>query len=215
VILGAPGEVDRTVVVGVHEDAVTPSDRLLSNASCTTNALAPVLMTLHRVFGVRWGILGTVHAYTAGQGLVDGLSSGDFRRGRAAGLNIVPTSTGAGRAVALVLPELAGKLSASAVRVPVPTGSLFEVTCTLQDTVSVERALEALQEAAASPRLQGLLAVSQEPLVSSDIIGNTHSSIVDASACIAQGPLLKVVGWYDNEAGYAARMLDVVAQVGP
>ena len=214
VILGAPGEVDRTVVVGVNEDTVNASDRLLSNASCTTNALAPVLMTLHRAFGLRWAILGTIHAYTAGQGLVDGLSPGDVRRGRAAGLNIVPTSTGAGRAVALVLPDLAGKLTASAVRVPVASGSMFEVTCTLGDAVTVDRALEALRDAAASSRLRGILDVTDAPLVSSDIVGNTHSSIVDAAACLAQGPLLKIVGWYDNEAAYAARLLDLAAQVG-
>jgi glyceraldehyde 3-phosphate dehydrogenase len=214
VIQGAPGEVDRTVVVGINEDDVTDADRLLSNASCTTNALAPVLDVLDRAFGIRWGILGTVHAYTAGQGLVDGLSRKDFRRGRAAAVNIVPTSTGAGRAVSLVLPGLAGKLEASAVRVPVPDGSLFEVTCTLDDTIALDRALEALRDAAASRRLQGILDVRDDALVSSDIVGDSHSSIVDVGACLARGPLLKIVGWYDNEAGYAARVLDLASHVG-
>ncbi len=214
VLLGAPGEVDRTVVVGVNEDSVLPSDQLMSCASCTTNALAPVLGTLHRAFGIRWGILGTVHAYTAGQALVDGTSPGDLRRGRAAALNVIPTSTGAGRAVAQVLPELAGKLNASAIRVPVANGSLFELTCTTDETVPVERAVETLRDAAKSEGLRGILDVRDEPLVSSDIIGDTHSSIVDVSACLAQGPLLKIVGWYDNEAGYAARLLDLAAHLG-
>ena len=215
VVLSAPGDVDQTVCVGVNEESLDRSaHRLVSCASCTTNALAPVLMVLDRAFGIRWGLLGTVHAYTAGQGLVDVVSGKDFRRGRAAAVNIVPTSTGAGKAMSLVLPNLAGKLDASAVRVPVANGSFYEATCTLDGSPELPRVLEALRDAAAQPSLQGVLDVRQEPLVSSDIIDDQHSSIVDVDACVAQGPLVKIAGWYDNEAAYAQRILDLSVLLG-
>jgi glyceraldehyde 3-phosphate dehydrogenase len=214
VVVSAPAETDRTIVVGVNEHALQRDDRLVSCASCTTNAIAPVLAVLHGAFTVRWALAGTVHAYTAGQGLVDGAAPKDRRRGRAAALNIVPTSTGAGSAIALVLPELAGKIDASSVRVPVANGSLFEVTCTLDGSVDLARALEALRSAAATEGLRGVLDVRDDQIVSADVIGDTHSTIVDVGACLASGPLLKIAGWYDNEAGYAARLLDLATLLG-
>ena len=211
VILGAPGKgVDRTVVIGVNEETLDPkNDRLISNASCTTNALAPVMSVLHKAFGVRWGLMSTTHAYTGGQGLIDTISKKDLRRGRAAGVNLVPTSTGAAKALGLVIPELKGKVDGQAVRVPVPDGSLYEITCTLDGAPTLDRVLEALREGAASERLRGVLDVRKEPLVSSDILGDPHSSIVDVDACQAMGPLIRIVGWYDNEWGYAGRLLDL------
>lgn len=214
-VLGAPGEVDRTIVVGVNESDFDPeNDRTLSCASCTTNALAPVLGVLDKAFGVRWGLASTVHAYTADQGLVDGMSGKDYRRGRAAATNIVPTSTGASKAVAIVLPRLAGKLAGSAVRVPVVDGSMYEITCTLDDSPDLGRAIEALRDASSTDALRGILDVRDDPIVSSDVIGDSHSSIVDVGASLAQGPLLKIAGWYDNEAGYASRLLDLAAVIG-
>lgn len=210
VILGQPGEADRTIVVGVNDAALTGSERVLSAASCTTNAVAPVLSVLDAAFGVRWALLSTVHAVTAAQRVVDGPAR-DFRRGRAAGRNIVPTTTGAARAVVQVLPALAGKLDGQAIRVPVTDGSLFEVTCTLGDSPGLDRVLDALRAGSTDPGLSGVVQMRDDALVSSDIVGNTHSSIVDTGACLAAGPLIRVVGWYDNEAGYAARLLDLAA----
>ncbi len=214
VVVGAPCKAARTVVVGVNEDDVTAEDDLVSNASCTTNALAPVLLVLERTFGMRWAVLGTVHAYTGAQHIVDAGGAKDLRRGRAGAVNIAPTSTGAAKAVVRVLPELAGKLTASAVRVPVPDGSLYEVTCMLRETADLERVLDALRAAAETDELRGVLEVTDEPLVSTDIVGAPASSIVDAGACLSVGPLLKIVGWYDNELAYAARLLDLVAHIG-
>lgn len=213
VLLGSPGEVDQTIVVGVNEHTLDPRARVLSAASCTTNAVAPVLAVLHEAFGVRWGLIGTVHAQTAGQSVVDGAAR-DLRRGRAAGHNIIPTTTGAVRAVAHVLPALAGKIDGHSVRVPVVDGSLFDVTCTLGDTPGLERVLDVLRTASADPRMRGILDVRRAPLVSSDIVGDLHSSIVDEGASLASGPLVRVVGWYDNEAAYAARLLDLVSVWG-
>lgn len=213
VVLGCPGDVDQTIVVGVNEETLDPHARILSAASCTTNAVAPVLSVLDQAFGVRWGLIGTVHAQTAGQRVVDGAAS-DFRRGRAAGHNLIPTTTGAVRAVTQVLPALAGKLDGHSVRVPVVDGSLFDVTCTLGDAPGLARVLDVLRTASADPRLRGILDVRNEPLVSSDIVGDLHSSIVDEQASLAAGPLVRVVGWYDNEAAYAARLLDLVSLWG-
>lgn len=216
VILGAPGKgVDRTIVLGVNEDALdVAKDRLISNASCTTNAISPVLGVLDRAYGIRWGLVGTTHAYTHGQGLVDILDSKDRRRGRAAAINIVPTSTGAAKAISQVLPGLTGKVDGTAVRVPVPNGSLYDLTLTLEGAPELARVIETLRDAAQSDALRGILDVRDDALVSSDIIGDTHSSIVDVGACIAQGPLCKIVGWYDNEWAYAARLIDLAAVVG-
>jgi glyceraldehyde 3-phosphate dehydrogenase len=216
VVLAAPGKgVDKTIVIGVNDDSLDPAkDRLISNASCTTNALTPVLATLDRTFGLRWGLVGTTHAYTNGQGIIDTLSGKDLRRGRAGAINIVPTSTGAAKAISQVLPNLSGKVDGTAVRVPVPDGSLYDVVCTLEGSPTLDRVIEALREAARSEALQGILDVRDEALVSSDILGDPHSSIVDVDACMGLGQLVKVVGWYDNEWGYSARLLDLVAILG-
>ena len=176
--------------------------------------LTPVLATLDKTFGVRWGLVGTTHAYTNGQGIIDTLSGKDLRRGRAGAVNIVPTSTGAAKAIAEVLPNLRGKVDGTAVRVPVVDGSLYDVVCTLEGSPSLERVIEALREAAASQALQGILDVRKEALVSSDILGDSHSSIVDVDACMGLGQLVKIVGWYDNEWGYSTRLLDLVAILG-
>lgn len=216
VILAAPGKnIDKTIVIGVNEDSLDlDKDRLISNASCTTNALTPVLMVLDRAFGVRWGLVGTTHAYTNGQGIIDTLSGKDLRRGRAAAVNIVPTSTGAAKAISQVLPNLTGKVDGTAVRVPVADGSLYDVVCTLEGSPSRDRVIEALREAAGSDSLKGILDVREEALVSSDILGDSHSSIVDVDACMGLGQLVKIVGWYDNEWGYSARLLDLIAVLG-
>jgi len=216
VILAAPGKnVDKTIVVGVNEDTFDPvKDRLISNASCTTNALTPVLAVLDRVFGVRWGLVGTTHAYTAGQGLVDGLAGKDLRRGRAAPMNIVPTSTGAAKAIAEVLPNLRGKCDGTAVRVPVVDGSLYDVVAMLEGQPTLERVIDALREAAATDAMRGILDVRKEALVSSDVLSDPHSSIVDVDACMGLGQLVKIVGWYDNEWAYAGRVLDLAALAG-
>lgn len=216
VVLAAPGKgVDKTIVIGVNDDSLdADKDRLLSNASCTTNALTPVLMVLDRAFGVRWGLVGTTHAYTNGQGIIDTLSGKDLRRGRAGAINIVPTSTGAAKAISQVLPGLTGKVDGTAVRVPVVDGSLYDLVCTLEGAPSKDRVIEALREAAQSEGLKGILDVRDEALVSSDILGDSHSSIVDVDACMGLGQLVKIVGWYDNEWGYSARLLDLVAILG-
>ncbi len=213
VILGAPGEADRMIVVGVNEAELDgPQLEVVSAASCTTHALAPVLSVLDAAFGVRWAIIGTVHSYTAGQALIDGSAKGsDWRRGRAAAANIVPTTTHATRALTQVLPHLAGKLEGSSVRVPVPDGSMWEVSCTLGGSPDLTRALDVLRDATDTEELRGVLEVRDAPLVSSDILGDPASSIVDVGACRGVGPLLKLAGWYDNEAGYSARLLDLAA----
>ena len=216
VVLAAPGKgVDKTIVVGVNDDALdVDKDRLISNASCTTNALTPVLAVLDRVFGVRWGLVGTTHAYTNGQGIIDTLSGKDLRRGRAGAINIVPTSTGAAKAISQVLPNLTGKVDGTAVRVPVVDGSLYDLVCTLEGSPSKDRVIEALREAAGGANFRGILDVRDEALVSSDILGDPHSSIVDVDACMGLGQLVKIVGWYDNEWGYSARLLDLIALIG-
>lgn len=214
VILGRPGEGDDMVVLGANDQLLTGDQRVLSAASCTTHATAPILAVLNRAFGVRWCLLGTVHAYTAGQSLVDGATPhDDWRRGRAAAYNIVPTTTHATKALTVVLPELAGKVDGNSVRVPVPEGSLWELTLTLDGSPSLDRVLDVLRDAARSPQLRRIIEVVDKPLVSSDIVGEPVSSIVDVGACRSSGPLLKLVGWYDNEAGYAARLLDLAVEL--
>jgi glyceraldehyde 3-phosphate dehydrogenase len=213
VVLGQPGEADAMVVLGVNDEALAaPGLRIVSAASCTTHAAAPVLHVLERAFGVRWALLGTVHAYTAGQGLIDGAVKGsDVRRGRAASENIVPTTTHATGALMTVLPNLAGKLAGSSIRVPVSDGSMWDLTVTLGGNPTLAQVVEALRDAADGPRLRGILQVTDEPLVSSDVVGDPHSSIVDVGASLSAGPLIRLQGWYDNETGYAARLLDLAA----
>jgi glyceraldehyde 3-phosphate dehydrogenase len=206
----AKDEIDATIVMGVNEKDLKGTDRIISNASCTTNCLAPVAMILHKEFGIEHGLMTTVHAYTNDQRILD-LVHKDLRRARSAAVNIIPTTTGAARAVGKVIPELNGKLNGMAVRVPVEDGSLVDLTVRTQKEVTVETVNEAMRNAAAGP-LEGILAYSEEPLVSQDIIGNPHSSIFDALSTMVMGKnLLKIITWYDNEWGYANRVVDLMA----
>lgn len=213
VIISAPAKGDvKTIVLGVNHDTIDPATTIYSNASCTTNCLAPMVKVLDDAFGVEKGFMVTTHAYTGDQALVDGPHK-DLRRARAAAINIVPTSTGAAKAVGLVLPHLNGKLDGKAIRVPVVTGSLTDLTAQLSKEVTVDQIHEAFQAAATGP-FKGILQYSTEPLVSSDIVGNTHSCIYDSDMTMAAGSLVKVIGWYDNEAGYSNRTAELITRVG-
>ena len=210
VIISAPGtDPDATICMGVNEETLRVEDTIISNASCTTNCLAPVVKVLHQAFGVHAGLITTVHSYTMDQKLLDGPHK-DFRRARAAAANMVPTSTGAAKAVGLVLPELAGKLNGMAIRVPTPNVSLVDLVVNTREAVSVESINDALTEAAAG-RLAGILAASNDPIVSSDLVGNSHSSIVDLPLTQVIGThTAKLLSWYDNEWGFSSRMVDLV-----
>jgi glyceraldehyde 3-phosphate dehydrogenase len=213
VLLSAPASGDvKTIVLGVNNDNLQSEDQFVSNASCTTNCLAPMAKVLDDAFGIEKGYMTTVHAYTADQNLQDAPHS-DLRRARAAAINVIPTTTGAAKAVGLVLPQLKGKLDGYALRVPTPTGSVTDLTVTLKREVSAEEVNKALQTAA-NGSLKGILQYSTDPLVSSDIVGNKHSCIVDSELTSANGTLVKVVGWYDNEAGYSARLADLAEHMG-
>ena len=206
----AKDEIDYTVVMGVNEEGLEPGHRIVSNASCTTNCLAPVAKVLHDAFGIREGIINTVHAYTNDQSLAD-VPHSDWRRSRAAAENIIPTSTGAAKAVGEVLPELKGRLDGIASRVPVPDGSVVDLFVELEREVTVEQVNEILSSAAKTERMQDVLEYTEEPVVSSDIIGNPHSSIFDASFTqVGGGRFLKALSWYDNEWGYSKRVCDVL-----
>ncbi len=206
----AKDEIDYTVVMGVNEEGLEPGHRIVSNASCTTNCLAPVAKVLHDAFGIREGIINTVHAYTNDQSLAD-VPHSDWRRSRAAAENIIPTSTGAAKAVGEVLPELKGRLDGIASRVPVPDGSVVDLFVELEREVTVEQVNETLSSAAKTKRMQDVLEYTEEPVVSSDIIGNPHSSIFDASFTqVGGGRFLKALSWYDNEWGYSKRVCDVL-----
>ena len=213
VILSAPasGNEVPTFVLGVNEQELTQDIRILSNASCTTNCLAPLVKLLDEHFGIRHGFITTTHAYTADQRLQDAPHK-DLRRARAAASNIVPTSTGAAKAVSLVYPKMAGKLDALAFRVPVITGSLIDANLVISDPATVSQVNDTVR-VAAEGQLKGIIQYCIDPIVSSDIIGNRHSSIFDAALTQIKGDLLKVVAWYDNEAGYAARLVDMAARV--
>ncbi|GIV60390.1 type I glyceraldehyde-3-phosphate dehydrogenase [Rhodocaloribacter litoris] len=213
VVISAPakGKVDATVVLGVNDDTLTGEEEVISNASCTTNCLAPMVKVLDDAFGVRRGFMTTVHAYTADQRLQDAPHS-DLRRARAAALSIIPTTTGAAKAVGLVLPHLNGKLDGFALRVPVPDGSITDFTAELEREATVEE-VNAAMKAAAGDRLKGILQYTEDPIVSADIIHNPHSCIFDALSTMASGNLVKVVGWYDNEWGYANRTVDIVQKL--
>jgi glyceraldehyde 3-phosphate dehydrogenase len=205
-------DLESTVVLGVNEHVVRPETRIISNASCTTNCAAPVALVLHTAFGIKRGLLTTVHAFTADQRLVDTPHT-DFRRSRHATLNIVPTSTGAARAVGRVIPALQGKLDGLALRVPVPDGSVVDLTVELETPVTVEMVNQAMQQAAAGP-LQGILQYQPDPIVSSDIVGNSHSSIFDPALTQVMGEtLVKVIAWYDNEWGYSARVEELIGRL--
>ena len=212
VIISAPAKGDlKTIVLGVNDGILTDEDRIVSNASCTTNCLAPMAKVLNDTFGLETGYITTIHAYTADQRLQDAPHK-DLRRARAAALSMIPTSTGAAKAVGLVLPELAGKLDGMAVRVPTPTGSVTDLTATLKTNATVQEVNAALKAAAEAP-MKGILQYCEDPIVSVDIVGNTHSCIVDAALTKCTGNLVKVFGWYDNEAGYATRVVDLAERL--
>jgi glyceraldehyde 3-phosphate dehydrogenase len=215
VILSAPakGKDIKTVVLGVNDDILNSEDKIVSNASCTTNCLAPMIKVMDELYGVESGYITTVHAYTSDQNLQDAPHR-DLRRARAAAISIIPTSTGAAKAVGLVLPHMAGKLDGSALRVPTITGSITDTTLVLKKEANVADINAAFKKAAAEGSLKGILEFSDEPLVSVDIIGNRHSCIFDSGLTSANGTLVKVVGWYDNEAGYSARVADLVVKFG-
>ena len=207
----AKDAIDYTVVFGVNEDGLRREHRILSNASCTTNCLAPIAKVLNDAFGIREGVINTVHAYTNDQSLAD-VPHSDWRRSRAAAENIIPTSTGAAKAVGEVLPELNGRLDGIASRVPVLDGSVVDLFAELEQPTSVAAIHEAVRNAATSPRLRNVLEFTREPVVSSDIIGNPHSSIYDASFTqVTDGRFLKALCWYDNEWGYSNRVCDLLA----
>jgi glyceraldehyde 3-phosphate dehydrogenase len=215
VIISAPakGE-DITIVMGVNESQYDPAKHhILSNASCTTNCLAPMAKVVHEAFGIKHGMMTTVHSYTNDQQILD-LPHKDLRRARAAALSIIPTTTGAAKAVALVLPELKGKLNGFALRVPTPNVSITDLVAEMEKPVTVEEVNAALKAAAAGP-LKGILEYCDEPLVSKDFNGNAHSCIVDSlSTMVVDGTQLKVIGWYDNEWGYSNRVVDLIAYIG-
>lgn len=215
VILTVPSkdEIDEMVVLGVNDDVLDASDVIVSNASCTTNCLAPIAKVLDDAFGIERGIMTTVHAYTNDQRLAD-VPHADLRRSRAATENIIPTTTGAAKAVGKVLPNLDGKLDGMAMRVPVPDGSTVDLVVELRKDVSVEEVNAAVKAAAEGP-LKGIIQYSEDPLVSTDIIGNPHSSIFDAeSTQVLGGNLVKVLSWYDNEWGYSNRVVDLIDRLG-
>ncbi len=212
VVLTVPAKdaIDYTVVLGVNDDGLKPEHRTISNASCTTNCLAPLAKVLQDSFGIVEGIINTVHAYTNDQRLAD-VPHSDWRRSRAAAENIIPTSTGAAKAVGQVLPQLKGKLDGVAARVPVPDGSVVDLFVELEKRVTVEDVHEAIKAAAESKRMKGILQFMALPVVSSDVIGNSHSSIFDAGfTSITSGKYLKCLSWYDNEWGYSNRVCDLL-----
>lgn len=208
VLLSAPAKGDvKTVVLGVNDEVLSADDKLVSNASCTTNCLAPMMKVLDDSFGVKKGFMTTIHAYTGDQRLHDSPHS-DLRRARAAAMSMIPTTTGAAKSVGKVLPNLKGKLDGYAMRVPVITGSATDVAVELNREVTAEEVNKAMKAAADGP-MKGILEYTDEPLVSVDIIGNKHSCIFDSKLTTANGNLIKIMGWYDNEAGYAARFSDL------
>ena len=215
VVISAPAQdPDATLVVGVNEDMFDPRKHfIISNASCTTNCLAPLVKVLDDAFGIENGLMTTVHAYTDDQSLVDALHQ-DPRRARGAAINIVPTTTGAARATGLVLPSLAGHLDGLALRVPIPDVSITDLVASVRTKPSIEEINDAYRVAATKGRLAGLLEYSEEPLVSSDIVNSPASCVFDSGLTMAQGNLVKVLGWYDNETGYSSRLADLASLVG-
>ncbi len=213
VVISAPatGNIP-TVVLGVNEDTLTGSETIISNASCTTNCLAPMAKVLNDTFGIEKGYITTVHAYTSDQNLQDAPHK-DLRRARAAAYSIIPTSTGAAKAVGLVLPQLKGKLDGLAMRVPVPDGSLTDLTVILKKEATKQQINDALK-AASEGAMKGIIEYTTDPIVSIDIVGNPHSCIFDSELTSANGTLAKVIGWYDNETGYSTRTADLIQQLG-
>jgi glyceraldehyde 3-phosphate dehydrogenase len=216
VVLTVPAkdEIDATIVLGVNDEELKAEHRIVSNASCTTNCLAPVAKALNDRFGIERGLVTTIHAYTNGQAIIDGIHK-DPRRARTAGVNIIPTTTGAARATGKVIPSLAGKIDGMAMRVPVANGSVVDLVANLGADVSVEELNGAVREVAEGP-MKGILEYTEDPIVSTDIIGNPHSSIFDAGATMVldgKSRMVKVVSWYDNEWGYSSRVVDLMARV--
>jgi glyceraldehyde 3-phosphate dehydrogenase len=212
VILTVPAkdEIDYTLVIGVNEDGLRPEHKIVSNASCTTNCLAPMAKVLNDAFGIEYGVINTIHAYTNDQRLAD-VPHSDWRRSRAAAENIIPTTTGAARAVGVVLPELKGKLDGIAMRVPVPDGSIVDLNVQLKTDVNADDIRQAVKEASATDRLNSILQYEDTPIVSSDIIGNPHSSIFDAPfTAVVDKRFVKTLNWYDNEWGYSNRVVDLI-----
>ncbi|MDY0255389.1 MAG: type I glyceraldehyde-3-phosphate dehydrogenase [Tenuifilaceae bacterium] len=210
VILCVPSkdEIDRMVVLGVNDEDLRPEDQCVSNASCTTNCLAPVAKVLNDEFGIDNGLMNTIHAYTNDQRILDAPHS-DLRRARSCAVSMIPTTTGAAKAVGKVIPSLKGKLDGLAVRVPVPTGSLVDLTVILKREVTKEEVNAAIKKAAEGP-MKGILEYTEDPIVSVDIVHNSHSSIFDASATMVNGKTVKILSWYDNEWGYSNRVVDLV-----
>jgi glyceraldehyde 3-phosphate dehydrogenase len=214
VIISAPASgADITLVLGVNDQLYDGSQTIISNASCTTNCLGPMAKVMNDSFGIQRGLMTTVHAYTQDQNLQDGPHS-DLRRARGAAINVIPASTGAAKAIGLVLPELAGKLDGYALRVPVPTGSATDLTITVSRDTTVEEVNAALKAAADDGPLRGILRYTEDPIVSSDIVGDPASCILDAGLTKVIGDLVKIVGWYDNEWGYSNRLADLTVLVG-
>ena len=214
VVISAPakGE-DITIVMGVNDSEYDASKHtVISNASCTTNCVVPLAKVLHDAFGIERGFMTTVHAYTNDQNLQD-LPHKDLRRARAAAINIVPASTGAAKATSLAMPEMKGRLDGTALRVPVPDGSITDLVCVVQREASIETVNRAYQEAAQQANFKGIIQYTEDPIVSSDIVGNAHSCIFDAKSTMVNGPMVKVMGWYDNEWGYSNRLVDLVIKV--
>ena len=216
VVISAPakGEGAKTIVIGVNEDTVTKDDKIISNASCTTNCIAPVMKVLEDNFGIEKALMTTVHSYTASQRILDAPAK-DLREARAAAENIVPTSTGASKAAALTIPALKGKFDGLSIRVPTPVVSLADITAVLKKDTTIEELQEVFKNAAKEPFYEGILGVSEEPLVSIDYRGNSHSSIVDLPLInVVDKNLVKVVAWYDNEWGYSNRLVELAADFG-
>ncbi len=215
VVLSAPAkdQMDANIVLGVNDGDLTGDEQLISNASCTTNCLAPMVKVLDENFGIKSGFMTTVHAYTNDQRILD-LPHSDMRRARSAAVNAIPTTTGAAKAVGLVYPKMQGKLHGYAVRIPIPDGSLTDFTVVTEKSTTIEEVNAAFKKAAEN-ELKGILEYSTDPIVSSDIIGNRHSSIFDSPLTdVVDGNHVKVVGWYDNEAGYSNRIVDLISKIG-
>jgi len=213
VLLTAPAkdEIDATVVLGVNDHVLTGKERFVSNASCTTNCLAPMVSVLHTTFGVDHGYMTTIHSYTNDQKLLD-LPHQDLRRARAAAVSIIPTTTGAARAVGKVIPELKGKLDGFALRVPTPDGSITDFVAVLKKPVTKDAVNKAMERAAAGP-MRGIMQYTEDEIVSADVIGNPHSCIFDSKLTMAQGSTVKVFGWYDNEWGFSCRVVDLLEKM--
>src|SRR4051795_10644605 len=214
VVISAPAtDPDVTIVLGVNDEAYDAEQHsIISNASCTTNCVAPMAKVLHDTFGIERGFMTTIHAYTNDQSILD-LPHSDLRRARAAAINLIPTSTGAARAIGLVLPELKGKVDGISVRAPVPTGSIGDLVVRLGQDVATEQVNQVFRSKADTGNFEGILRYSDEPLVSTDIVHSSYSSIFDSQLTMANGSMAKVFGWYDNEWGYSCRLVDLVAKV--